>query len=88
MTESELKEGDIVEIDYIQEFTNKHINEGKALILWKGFNGQPLILKLQGEYKPIWTSYGKIAKAVGHIDLNKILKERVEKESDNNANSD
>ena len=46
MRAEEIREGDIVEIDYIEEFTKEHINEGKALVLWKGFNNQPLVRKL------------------------------------------
>ena len=79
MTESELKEGDIVEIDYIQEFTKEHINEGKALIVWKGFNHQPLVRKLNTK-KMIWTCYEQIARVVGHIDIESYMDKALEQE--------
>lgn len=33
MTAEEIREGDIVEIDYIAEFTKEHIYEGDALVI-------------------------------------------------------
>lgn len=63
-----IREGDIVEIDYIAEFTKEHVNEGKALVLWKGNNNQPLVRKLNTK-STIWTCYEHIAKVVGHIDI-------------------
>ena len=68
MTEEEIREGDIAEIDYIAEFTKEHINEGKALVIWKGNNQQPLVRKLDTK-TTIWTCYEHIAKVVGHIDI-------------------
>lgn len=68
MKEDEIREGDIVEIDYIGEFTKEHINEGKALVIWKGNNNQPLVRKLSTK-KTIWTCYEHIARVVGHIDI-------------------
>lgn len=68
MTNEEIKEGDIVEIDYIEKFTRKHINEGKALVIWKGFNHQPLVRKLNTK-TTIWICYEHIARVVGHIDI-------------------
>ena len=68
MKEEEIREGDIVEIDYIAEFTKEHINEGKALVVWKGNNNQPLVHKLNTK-KTIWTCYEHIARVVGHIDI-------------------
>ena len=68
MKENEIREGDIVEIDYIAEFTKEHINEGKALVIWKGNNGQPLVRKLNTK-KTIWTCYEYIARVVEHIDI-------------------
>lgn len=68
MKEDEIREGDIVEIDYIAEFTKEHINEGKALVIWKGNNNQPLVRKLNAK-KTIWTCYEHIARVVGHIDI-------------------
>ena len=79
MKEDEIREGDIVEIDYITEFTQEHYNEGKALVLWKGINHQPLIMRLKGEYSPSWSTYYNIGRVIGHISLGKILKEQVEK---------
>ena len=68
MNEEEIREGDIVEIDYIAEFTKERINEGKALVIWKGNNNQPLVRKLKTR-KTIWTCYEHIAKVIGHIDI-------------------
>lgn len=68
MKEKEIREGDIVEIDYITEYTKEHINEGKALVIWRGFNRQPLVRKLNTK-TTIWTSYERIAKVVGHVDI-------------------
>jgi hypothetical protein len=86
MKEFEIRAGDIVEIDYITEFTKEHINEGKALVIWRGFNNQPLIMRLdREEYFPVWTSYKHISKVVGHIPIGEILKEQAESEvSDEN----
>lgn len=68
MKAEEIREGDIVEIDYISKFTKEHINEGKALVIWKGFNHQPLVRKLNT--KTIgWSCYEYIARVVGHIDI-------------------
>lgn len=68
MKEEEIREGDIVEIDYIAEFTKEHIDEGKALVIWKGNNNQPLVRKLNTR-KTIWTCYEHIARVIGHIDI-------------------
>ena len=79
MKAEEIRDGDIVEIDYIEEFTKEHINEGKALVLWKGFHNQPLIMRLdREEYAPIWSCYEHISKVVGHIQIGEILKEQAE----------
>jgi len=81
MKEEEIRDGDIVEIDYIEEFTKEHINEGKALVLWRGFNNQPLIIRLdKKEYYPMWSCYEHISKVVGHIPIGQILKEQAESE--------
>lgn len=68
MKAEEIREGDIVEIDYIAEFTKEHINEGKALVIWKGFNHQPLVRKLNTR-ATIWTCYEHIARVIGHTDI-------------------
>lgn len=68
MKAEEIRKGDIVEIDYVTEFTKEHINEGKALVIWKGHNNQPLVHKLSTK-KTIWTCYEYIARVVGHIDI-------------------
>lgn len=73
MKEEEIQNGDIVEIDYIEEFTKEHINEGKALVLWKGFHNQPLLIRLSQKYNPVWSDYGHIARVVGHIDLDALV---------------
>lgn len=67
MKAEEIREGDIVEIDYIAEYTKEHIND-KALVIWKGFNHQPLVRKLNTR-ETIWTCYEYIARVVGHIDI-------------------
>lgn len=68
MKAEDIREGDIVEIDYIAEFTKEHINEGKALVIWKGSYNQPLVRKLNTK-KTIWTCYEHIARVVGYIDI-------------------
>lgn len=68
MTDDYIRVGDIVEIDYITEFAKEHINEGKALVIWKGFNHQPLVRNLDTK-ATTWTCYEHIAKVVGHIDI-------------------
>ena len=74
MTENEVREGDIVEIDYIEEFTKIHRSEGKAIVLWKDtISQQPLVTKL-AEYSPIWRVYDEFSKVVGHISLDSTLK--------------
>lgn len=60
--------GDIVEIDYIEKFTKEHINEGKALVIWKGFNHQPLVRK-QNTRATVWICYENIARVVSHINI-------------------
>lgn len=79
MTDKEIREGDIVEIDYIAEFTKEHINEGKALVIWKGFNHQPLVRKLNTK-NTIWTSYEHISKVVEHIDIEGYMDKALEQE--------
>lgn len=79
MKAEDIRDGDIVEIDYIAEFTKEYINEGKALVLWKA-PYQPLIMRLdREEYYPIWTCYEYISKVVGHIPIGEILKRQVRK---------
>lgn len=81
MKTKEIREGDIVEIDYIEEYTKEHINEGKALVIYKGYNHQPLIMRLDSEeYSPTWDCYEHISKVVGHIPIGEILKEQTESE--------
>ncbi len=75
----EINDGDIVLIDYIEEFTKKRVNEGLAIVLWKGINNQPLIVRVKdlerGEYNPTWHLYSNFKKKVGHIDLKNIFSE-------------
>lgn len=66
-------EGDIVIIDESLEYTFC-TQRYKALIIFNGFNNQPLITRLDG-WRPIWGSYGQIAEIIGHIDLNDVLME-------------
>ena len=80
MKAEDIRDGDIVEIDYIDEFTKEHINEGKALVLWADFS-QPLIMRLdRKKYYPIWASYEHISEVVGHIPIGKILKDKAKSE--------
>ena len=78
MNIEEIRVGDIVEIDYIAEFTKEHINEGKALVIWKGFNHQPLVRKFSTG-KTIWISYEKIARVIDHIDIERYMDEALSK---------
>ena len=66
-------EGDIVIIDESLEYSYFR-RRYKALVIFNGFNKQPLITSL-GEWKPVWSSYGQIAEIVGHIDLGKLFEE-------------
>ena len=72
MRAEEIREGDIVEIDYTEEFTKEHINEGKAIVIWKGNNSQPLVRKLNTR-TTVWTSYEHIARVIGHIDIERYM---------------
>ncbi len=78
MKEHEVREGDIVRIEYDTKFAKEHIDEGEALILWKGINRQPLVVKLanlkNGKYNPGWTCYEYIAEVVGHMSIVDMLK--------------
>lgn len=84
MKADEVREGDIVEIDYISEFTKEHINEGKALVIWKGFNHQPLVRKLNTRVT-IWTSYERIARVIGHTDIEKYMDKALEQKPCDNC---
>ena len=65
------KEGDIVHVN--MGLVYKHFTkEYDAVLLWNGYNSQPLLTKL-GEYKPHWASYDEIESVIGHIDLEKAL---------------
>lgn len=67
-----INEGDVVLIDeglVYKGFERKY----KAIILWKGFNNQPLLTKV-GEYRPHWGTYDSIADVIGHVDLQKAVK--------------
>lgn len=79
MKDYEIKEGDIVEIEYIDEFTKERINEGKALVMWKGFNYQPLIHKLDAK-RTIWSGYDRIARVVGHVDIERYMEDAMAQE--------
>ena len=85
MKAEDIREGDIVEIDYIEEFTKEHINEGKALVIWRGFNHQPLVRKLslmRDGYRKvtIWTSYERIARVIDHIDIEDYMDKALERQ--------
>lgn len=72
MRAEEIRVGNIVEIDYIEDYTKEHINEGKALVIFKGFNGQPLVRKLNTR-TTIWTCYEHIARVMGQIDIERYM---------------
>lgn len=73
--------GDIVIIDESLEYTF-YTRKYKALIIFNGYNIQPLITRLD-EWRPIWSSYGQIAEIIGHIDLNNVLMEvKADEDSD------
>ena len=71
MEAGDIRVGDIVEIDYIAEFTKEHINEGKALVIWK-FHNQPLVRKLNTR-ATIWTCYEHISRVIGHTDIERYM---------------
>ena len=64
--------GDIVEIDEGLVYKGCICNY-TAVVLWKGFNNQPLLTKV-GEYRPHWGTYESIVRVVGHIDMEKAVK--------------
>ena len=78
MREEDVREGDIVELDYIAEFTKERINEGKALLLWKGNSNQPLVRKLDTK-TTVWTSYDHIVRVIDHIDIESYMDEALRK---------
>ena len=80
MKENELRNGDIVRVDYIEYYTNEHPKPYDAVLLWKGINYQPLMVKLdeleKGEYRPFWSVYEHISEVKGHINLAEILTDK------------
>lgn len=86
MKETDIRNGDIVRIDYKEYYTNKQIDPYDAVVLWKGINFQPLMARLdeleKGEYRPFWSIYEHISKVKGHISLAEILADK-EKEFQN-----
>ena len=40
----------------------------QALVIWNGFNVQPLITKLD-EWRPFWSTYQEIVEVLGHINM-------------------
>lgn len=65
-------EGDVVQIDESIVCTTGG-PKYKAIVLWKGFNNQPLLTQV-GEYRPHWGTYKSIADVIGHVDLEKAVK--------------
>ena len=61
-------EGDIVVIDESRVYSAPCNPPYRAIVLWNGYNNQPLITRL-GTYSPVWSSYEEIVEKVGHIDL-------------------
>ena len=64
-------EGDLIFIEYTTEFTHEHVVEGEAIVLFEGFNGQPLIVLCsdlkEGNYNPKWSAYEYITEVRGHF---------------------
>ena len=66
------KTGDVVLID--ESLVYKTMNRRyKAIVLWEGFNNQPLLTEV-GRYRPHWGTYESIAEIIGHIDLQQAVK--------------
>ena len=66
------KTGDVVLID--ESLVYKTMNRRyKAIVLWEGFNNQPLLTEV-GRYCPHWGTYKSIAEIIGHIDLQQEVK--------------
>lgn len=59
--------GDIVHINMGLAYPGC-TNEYDAVVLWDGFNKQPLLTRI-GEYRPFWASYDEIERITGHVDL-------------------
>lgn len=63
MRECDIREGDVVLVK----------DKGNALVLWKGFNNQPLIVYIdemeKHQYRPIWSVYESFVDVVDHIDI-------------------
>lgn len=83
MKDYEITNGDIVNIDYITEFTKEHIRKGLALILWRGLNDQPLVLYFsdleKNIYRPCWECYENIESIRGHINLDELINNELRK---------
>lgn len=70
-------EGDIVTIHQSNWNCTKRIGEPyKAIVLWLGINNQPLITKI-GEYEPRWSSYGDIIEINNHVNLHRLIKDKI-----------
>lgn len=72
MNKDDLRNGDIIKFDYIEEFTKEHIIYN-AILLWKN-DSQPLIIKLSDiflglKYNPVWSCYNYISKVIGHTNI-------------------
>ena len=68
-----VSEGDVVMIQNTNwDYSERVGKPFKAIILWCGINGQPLITKME-EYKPFYTTYESIVKIDGHINLDKLF---------------
>lgn len=63
MREADICNGDVVNV----------VDKGEALVIWKGFNNQPLIAYMSelksGYYSPVWSAYENFDKVVDHIDI-------------------
>lgn len=65
-----IRPGDIV-VDTTFKFRSH------AVVLWGGFNGQPLLTGPE-MYRPYWGTYEKIQEVIGHIDLEKLIEKAVD----------
>lgn len=69
------QEGDIVIIDESLTYKYFAVKPYKALVIWNGFNGQPLVTPLD-RWNPVWNSYSSIAEVVGHVDLDEFIRKK------------
>lgn len=76
----EVIDGDIVIMhDMNWDYSKREGEPYKAIILWRGDNGQPLFLRIdnlnKGIYRPVWGNYASIIEVIGHKDLTELFKQ-------------